>query len=75
MVGLKKTNNKRKFTMKKLSILMFLGCVFIGNFAHASTLQVDECADPRCSYERKDPRSNTIMHFDQYGNLLGRTIG
>jgi hypothetical protein len=37
----------------------------------------DHCSvgDPRCSYERRDRRTGTIMHFDVYGNLIGRTKG
>lgn len=34
-----------------------------------------KCDDPRCSYERRDPMNGTIMHFDRYGNLIGRTKG
>lgn len=29
--------------------------------------------DSRCAYERKDKHTGTTMHFDMYGNLLGRT--
>jgi hypothetical protein len=36
---------------------------------------LNSCNDPNCAYERRDPRSGTIMHFDRYGNLLGRTKG
>lgn len=33
------------------------------------------CDDSRCAYERRDPKTGTIMHFDKYGNLIGRTKG
>jgi hypothetical protein len=36
---------------------------------------VNKCSvgDSRCSYERKDKHTGTTMHFDAYGNLLGKT--
>ncbi|HEY4830945.1 MAG TPA: hypothetical protein VIH61_00055 [Waddliaceae bacterium] len=36
---------------------------------------ITKCDDPRCAYERRDSKTGTIMHFDKYGNLIGRTKG
>lgn len=47
----------------------------IKSAASRNTATVNKCSvsDSRCAYERKDTHTGTTMHFDVYGNLLGRT--
>jgi len=73
--------------MKKLSILtLSLTCLFLSSANSVNTIsgrdgnmmEISEqgaCGDPSCAYERRDRRTGTIMHFDRYGKLLGRTKG
>jgi hypothetical protein len=62
--------------MKQLSKLtLSMACLFVVSMGTLAALSIDnhKCTDPQCAYERRDPRSGTTMHFDRYGNLLGRT--
>jgi hypothetical protein len=57
--------------MRKLLMLTLpLTCLF---FICANSIYA--CSDPNCAYERRDRRTGTIMHFDKYGNEIGRTKG
>lgn len=56
--------------MKLLMLSLPLACLFL-----ISANNVFACIDTNCSYERRDQKTGTIMHFDKYGNLIDRTKG
>lgn len=53
-------------------------CLFMGSVGTLAALSINSlgsCGDPNCAYERREQRSGCIMHFDRYGNMIGRTRG